>query len=112
MNFETYKGNNVYNLIKKYLNNGYYVSAIEVIIYYFYPYVSYKIKNIDKVTNYIIINYVMQNPRIYYLIKNDIGKIIFDIGIILKVKNGMSKVKDTFFGDECKILCNFFGIKN
>jgi len=112
MNFDTYKGNKVYYNIKKYFNNGLYVSAIEIIIYYFYPNISNQIKDIDKITNYIIINYIMQNPRIHYLIKNDIGKIIFDIGIILKVKNGMSKVKDTFFGDECKILCNFFGIKN
>ena len=35
---------------------------------------------------------------------------IFDIGIILKVKNGMSKVIESFFSDETKILCEFFGL--
>ena len=111
MNFDTYKcKGNVYQEIKDYLNKGLYISAIEVIIYYFYPYVSNKIKNIDKITNYILLNYIYQNPRIMYLIKNDICKIIFDIGIILKVKNGMSKVIASFFSDETKLLCDFFGL--
>jgi hypothetical protein len=109
MNFDTYKcKGRIYHEIKNYLHMGYYTSAIEIIIYHFYPIVSNKIKDIDKITTYLILNYIYKNPRIRYLIKNDIAKIIFDIGIILKVNDGMSKVTSTFFSDETKILCDFF----
>lgn len=114
MNFDTYKDNGkdmIYYEIKDYLKKGFYNSAIKIILYYFYPNSSDKIKNIDNVVNYIIKHYMRENPRLRFLIDNDIGKIIFDIGIILKVDNGILRVKESFFSYETNILSDFFGTR-
>ena len=88
-NIKLYQKKKTEELIKRYLNENNFDNAVLFILKQYYP--NFLRKNDwEKTINYLRYNYF---EKYFKFNKNNYSQIIFDIGIILKIQNGLDQIK-------------------